>query len=146
MTIDIDSLRAEVLKRHNVALGKDDPILLTVTLNELVLASMLDLIRETSEDLERRGAARMAQEVGAVKSAAERLIGGAASVISAEVKRAGESAERSIVAALESRLSAAQKAAASAQLSSRATFFAALIASGGAMLTVGVALGALFKG
>lgn len=146
MTIDIDLLRAEVLKRHNFALGKDDPILVTVTLNELVLAGMLDRIRETSDDLERRGAGQMAQEVAAVKAAAERLIGGAAAVISSEVKRAGEAAERSIVMALESRLSAAQKAASVAQSSSRATFFAALIAMGCAMLTVGVAVGVLVKG
>lgn len=42
--IDFDEIRKEVAIRHNVLIGKDDPVLVTVTLNEMILEKYLTLV------------------------------------------------------------------------------------------------------
>lgn len=47
--IDFDELRKEVAIRHNLLLTPDDPVLATVTLNELVLARYVELLTSQNE-------------------------------------------------------------------------------------------------
>lgn len=139
--LDIDQLRAEVLKRHNVAIGRDDPIFMTVALNEMVLVEFLRRIEEAAAAAERRGASEMLQQVQTVKATAERMIVGASQVISDEVQRAG----KSVTDNLEARLRAAERATATTAWSGRLSILAAIVSVGAAMLTIGVALGALLR-
>lgn len=46
MPVDFETIRKDIAIKHNVLLGKDDPILVTVSLNEMVLSHYLDLLSE----------------------------------------------------------------------------------------------------
>jgi Transcriptional activator TraM len=50
-SIDVDDLIAKVAKQYNVLLSKDDPILVTVILNDLILKKSLELVYEQSATL-----------------------------------------------------------------------------------------------
>jgi hypothetical protein len=145
MAIDFETLRLEVAKRHNLLLDKSDPILAAVTLNELVLAEFLERSTAVSEEWERRGAALMAQEVATVKSAAERMIVGAAAFFASEVRKASEGAELSIAGALKQRLEAAVAAAERAEAAKRPALWAAALSLAATILTLGVAIGGHLK-
>lgn len=144
-TIDVESIRLEVARRHGVMLGKDDPILAFVTVNELVLEAFLARAREASDELERRGASLMAQEVATVKSTAEKMIGGAASFFTQEVRKAADAAETSVSSSIERRVAQAVAAADRAEAVKRPAYFAAAAAIAAAFLTIGLAIGVLLK-
>lgn len=57
--IDFDEIRKEVALRHGIVLGVDDPILVTVTINELVLARII----EVADEQQRRSAEDLARQV-----------------------------------------------------------------------------------
>ncbi|MCZ2135868.1 MAG: hypothetical protein LC098_10650 [Burkholderiales bacterium] len=143
--IDVESIRLEVARRHGVMLGKDDPILAFVTVNELVLEAFLARAREASDELERRGAALMAQEVAAVKATAEKMIGGAASFFTQEVRKAADAAETSVSSSIERRVAQAVAAADRAESVKRPAYVAAAAAIAAAFLTIGLAIGVLLK-
>lgn len=143
--IDIESIRLEVARRHGVMVGKDDPILAFVTVNELVLEAFLARAREASDELERRGAALMTQEVAAVKATAEKMIGGAASFFTQEVRKAADAAETSVSSSIERRVAQAVAAADRAEAVKRPAYIAAAAAIAAAFLTIGLAIGVLLK-
>ena len=143
--IDIDAIRLEVARRHGVMVGKDDPILAFVTVNELVLEAFLARAREASDELERRGAALMAQEVATVKATAEKMIGGAASFFTQEVRKAADAAESSVASSIERRVAQAVAAADRAESVKRPAYVAAAAAIAAAFLTIGLAIGVLLK-
>jgi hypothetical protein len=144
MAIEVEALQMEVAKRHGTMLSKDDPIFMTVTLNELVLDSFLQRSLANSEELERRGAALMAQEVATVKGTAEKMILGAASFFVQEVRKAADGAENSVSNAIERRVAQAI-AAERAEAAKRPVYLAAALAGAAAFLTLGLAIGALLK-
>ncbi len=43
-SIDVGELIAKVAKKHNLLLSKDDPILITITLNEYVVSKHLEMV------------------------------------------------------------------------------------------------------
>lgn len=135
MPLDIETVRLEIARRHNLLLGKDDPILATVTLNELVIGHFLDRAETGAAETERRGAQRMAQEVAAVKSAAETLIGGASRYIADEVRKAADDGRRAILQEFDQRRAAEQAAA---RVPGQPVVWV-----GAACLVVGIAIGAL---
>jgi hypothetical protein len=145
MAIEVEALQMEVAKRHGTMLSKDDPIFMTVTLNELVLDSFLQRSLANSEELERRGAALMAQEVATVKGTAEKMILGAASFFVQEVRKAADGAENSVSNAIERRVAQAIAAAERAEAAKRPVYLAAALAGAAAFLTLGLAIGALLK-
>ncbi len=95
--IDIEQLRAEVLRRHDLALGKDDPIFASVAIHDLVLGHYLERAEKSAAELERKGAQMMAQEIAAVKTAAETMIAGAAKYLASEVQSASAQARKDLV-------------------------------------------------
>jgi hypothetical protein len=143
--IDIDYIRMEVARRHGVMVGKDDPIVAFVTVNELVLEAFLARAREASDEFERRGAALMAQEVATVKATAERMIGGAASFFTQEVRRAADGAETSVSHSIERRVAQAIAAAERSEAVARPVYFAAAAAIAAAFTTIGLVIGVLLK-
>lgn len=143
--VDIDYIRLEVARRHGVMVGKDDPIVTFVTVNELVLEGLLAQTREASDELERRGAALMAQEVATVKATAERMIGGAASFFTQEVRKAADGAATSVSDSIERRVAQAIAAAERSEAVVRPVYFAAAATIAAAFLTVGLVIGVLLK-
>lgn len=86
--LDFDEIRKQVAIRHNVLLFKDDPILVTVTINELVLERYLDLVSEHYDDVARTLAVTTQQQVEQAKETAAKIITDAASYVSEQVRQA----------------------------------------------------------
>lgn len=85
--IDFDEIRKEVAIRHNILLGKDDPILATVTVNELVLTRYLDLISERYDDANRTLTVTLQQHVDQSKETAGKIITDAANYVSDQLRQ-----------------------------------------------------------
>ncbi|ATS74307.1 conserved hypothetical protein [Xanthomonas citri pv. fuscans] len=86
--LDFDDIRKEVAIRHNVLLGKDDPILVTVTVNELVLGRYLDLISDQYDEANRTLTLTLQQQVEQSKETAGKIITEAADYVSVQTRQA----------------------------------------------------------
>ncbi|WP_443694915.1 conjugal transfer protein TraM [Pseudomonas sp.] len=86
--LDFDEIRKQVAIKHNVLLGKDDPILVTVTVSEMVLERYLDLVSEQYEDATRALAVSMEQQVEQSKGTAAKIITDASNYVSDQLRQA----------------------------------------------------------
>lgn len=86
--IDFDEIRKQVAIKHNVLIGKDDPILITVTINDIVLGRHLELISEHYEETNKAMMVNLQQQVEQSKEIAGRIITDAANYISEQVQQA----------------------------------------------------------
>jgi hypothetical protein len=138
MAVDIESLRAAVVKKHNVMLSRDDPIFITVHLNDLLLADVLANMKSIATESRNESIAAVSHQVDVAKAAAAKLITQTAQYVTAEVRA-------QVKAALDESYAIAEK---SIRLSRRASALAICGAAvslviGGAAL--GVFLAALIK-
>jgi len=85
--LDLNELRKIVAIKHNVLLSPDDPILVTLTLNELVLGHYLELVNQHSEDAERLLAAAIAEQLAAARASAGAIITDAADYVDTQVRQ-----------------------------------------------------------
>ncbi|WP_182333658.1 conjugal transfer protein TraM [Stenotrophomonas acidaminiphila] len=90
--IPFDELRKEVAIRHNVLLGPDDPILVTVTLNELVLADFLEKARNDYTAANRELTVSLQQQVEQAKDTAGKIVTDSANYVREQVRQAMVSA------------------------------------------------------
>ena len=143
--IDMDEIRKLVAIKHNVLLGKDDPILVTVTLNELVLDHYLELAGKRGEEAERLFAVALAQHMEQAKGTAGKVITDAADYVSVQVRQAVNAALLDAANQLRQQVTEAQAAtrqvAASAE-SSRTAKTVTIIAAVAAGLCAVVAVAA----
>ncbi|HHO81690.1 MAG TPA: conjugal transfer protein TraM [Halothiobacillus sp.] len=86
--IDFDELRKTVAIKHNVLLGPDDPILVTVTLNDLVLSRYVEILTAQNEDHQKALAAALHAHIEESKATAGRVITDAADYVSKQVRQA----------------------------------------------------------
>lgn len=140
--MDVETLRAEIAKRHGTLLGREDPIFVTVTLNELVIEDFFRRAQVAAEEVERRAAGGYARSIEDAKRGAESLVVGAATYFAQEVRRAAGQAEASIDASLRGKLEAIAAAADTARNACKI----ALVASGVAAAATLVALGMIVGG
>jgi len=84
--IDIDEIRKHVAIKHNVLIGKDDPVLVTVTINELVLSHYLDLVNKRNESGHKELILALHKQQEQSKDVASRMITEAAKYVSNEVR------------------------------------------------------------
>ena len=85
--MDIETLRAAVVKKHNVILGKDDPIFITVSLHEMLLAEALLNMKSIAVEARNESIAAVAHQVEVAKTAAGKLIPQTAAYAAGEVER-----------------------------------------------------------
>jgi hypothetical protein len=94
--IDVDEIRKTVAIRHGILIGEDDPITVTVTMNELILKQCIDRITAQNEaDNEAHQKAIInALQLSSVeaKQTAGKVITEAADYVSEQVNRAVSSA------------------------------------------------------
>jgi len=109
--IDFDEIHPKVAIKHNVLLGKDDPILVTVAINELVLGRYLDLVSERYADASREMTIALQQQVELSKETAGRVITDAADYVAREVRQAVTSAVSDAGAQLRQQIADAQAVA-----------------------------------
>ncbi len=87
-SIATERLIGEVAKRHDLLLSRDDPVLVTVTLNELILAEALAQLRASLDAASESIAGSAARHIEASKLVAEQLITAAADYVANEVRAA----------------------------------------------------------
>ena len=113
--MDAKLVIAEVGKRHGILLDSDDPVLVTVTLNELVLEEYLRRARVAADEAERRAIAATERQLSIAKQAAGELVTRTATYIADQVRaaaaEAGSEIERRVSSAAASVRSDAAAAA-----------------------------------
>jgi len=144
--IDFDELRKTVAIKHNVLLGPDDPILVTVTLHDLVLGRYVEVLTAQNEGHQKALAAALQEHVEQSKAAGSRLITDAANYVSDQVRMAAQAALSDAGAAIRQDVADARTAGRDAVEGARAASAArstAIIAAVAAGLAAIVAIAAL---
>jgi hypothetical protein len=85
---EVQELIAAVAKKHKLVLGHDDPVLVTVSLNELLLARYLEKVTAAMNAAEGRIAASAAQHVEAATAIARQIVTGAGDYVAERAKAA----------------------------------------------------------
>ena len=136
---DIERLIGDVAKRHNLLLRPDDPLFITVTLNELLLGRALERIEAAIIASQDQIAAGTAQQIANAKALGERLVTAAAAHAAGQVREAaGEAADR-IGTAVAAELRAAREAAHAASAARAGAWWAVTIAIAAAAIAAAIA-------
>ncbi|WP_174888799.1 conjugal transfer protein TraM [Candidatus Hamiltonella defensa] len=150
--IDFDEIRKEVAIKHSVLLGKDDPILVTVTVSEMVLGRYLDLVSAQYEDANRALAVSLQQQVEQSKETAGKIITDASNYVSEQVRKAVVEALNEVGGDLKRQINNAQTASRDAVTSGRdaqtaknSAFLAAVVAGAAALIAVAAVVVVLVK-
>jgi hypothetical protein len=139
--MDVQRLIGEVAKRHNVLLGPDDPILVTLTLNELILAGYLERVQTLLEAAQDQTSAGTAQHLAAAREIAARLVTEAGGYVAGQLTEAGAGVQARLLEAVGRELEAAREAARVAAQARRVAVNAALVAVGVACGLAGAVIG-----
>ena len=123
--LEIERLIGEVAKRHGVLIGRDDPVFMTITLNEIVLKRALQEMRAAVTAAQDEMAAGMAQQTAAAKTIGETIITAAAKHVETQLRSAANDAAQEINTALAARLAEARAAADRATAATRIAEWAA---------------------
>lgn len=107
--IDFDRLRQAVFLRHNIALTPDDPVLVTITLNELVLAHYVEILNARNEAHQAALTAALQTQITQSKDTAGRVITEAADYVSDQARKAIATALADALARLQRDVAAAPK-------------------------------------
>lgn len=89
--IDFDEIRKEVAIRHNVLIGKDDPVLVTVTLNEMILEKYLTLVENQYAVKCQELTVILQQQIDQSRQTAGKIITEASNYVSDQVHNSVES-------------------------------------------------------
>lgn len=90
--LDLDEIRKEIAIKHGVLLGKDDPIMVSVTLHDKVLERHVDLLSEHYANYTRELAAALQQHVDQSTEMAEKIINQATLHVTEKIKAAAQEA------------------------------------------------------
>ena len=107
--LEIERLIGEVARRHDLLLSRDDPVLITVTLHELLLERAFNRLQEALIEAEGRAAAIAAAQTEAAGDMASRLITAAAGYADQEIRAAAKNASAEIASVLRDSLRQAKK-------------------------------------
>lgn len=150
--VDYDEIRKQVAIKHNVLLGKDDPILVTVTVSEMVLDRYLELVSEHYEDATRALAVSTQQQVEQAKETAAKIITDASTYVSDQLRQAVTAAVNDAGIELRRQIASAQAASRDAVASGRdaqsaknGAFLAAALAGVAAVVAVAALVVVLLK-
>lgn len=150
--VDFDEIRKHVAIQHNVLLSKDDPILVTVTVSEMVLDRYLDRVSEHYEDATRALAVSTQQQVEQAKETAAKIITDASTYVSDQLRQAVTAAVNDAGIELRRQIASAQAASRDAVASGRdaqsaknGAFLAAALAGVAAVVAVAALVVVLLK-
>ena len=143
--LDIQRLIGEAARRHGVLLEPNDPLFLTVTLNELVLAHYLERARAAVEAAQDQISAGAIQQREAAKAVARQVIAGGVEALAKANARAAAELQAAIRRTLAEELTAVRQAGAEASEARRSAWMAALAAVGLVCLLTGAAAAAWFQ-
>jgi hypothetical protein len=90
--MDANLIIAEVGKRHGILLDSNDPVLVTVTLNQVILAECLRQVSAAAEQGERRAIAASERQLALAKHAAGELVSRTGTYVADQVRAAAAEA------------------------------------------------------
>ncbi|WP_017161033.1 hypothetical protein [Xanthomonas phaseoli] len=102
----LEAIRTEVARRHKVLLGDNDPILVTATLNELLLRGHLDELQKHLERCQDETTSGLQQLLEESREIAGNLVTGAAQYLTAQLRQAAEPTAEATAAKLDQLLGA----------------------------------------
>jgi hypothetical protein len=141
--MDVQRLIGEVAKRHNVLVGHNDPILVTLTLNELILGDYLEQVKILLVEAQDQVSAGVMQQNETAKQTASELITGVATYIAEQMHSTGEQVTAQMLQTLKEETSLARQHAEQAERSRKGAFMAAAVAATCTALALGLLIGAL---
>lgn len=143
--LNTKELIGEVAKRHGVLLGPTDPVLVTVTLNELVVGRLIEQVTVRMEAASNDFSAAAVQQRQAAAESASALITEAAQYMAEQARQVGDELAARIAERIARETNAAradaQKAAAAARTIKTSVMYAAGTAIAAAALAIGLVLG-----
>ncbi len=95
------ALIGEVAKRHHLLLSEDDPVLVTLTLNELILTRAIAQIQAHIEACKEQTSIAAAEHIAASKALAEDIITAGAAYLAGELRAAVDEAKAVLGAAVD---------------------------------------------
>jgi hypothetical protein len=119
---DLDQLIGEVAKHHGFLLDRDDPVLVTVSLNKLVLAQLISQIEQATGAAKLDIAAGAARQTEAAKIEASHLITAAAEYADQQFRLAAIDAAEELKSGLQKELGEVPLVAGAEQLARTASF------------------------
>mgnify|MGYP002721775384 CR=1 FL=1 len=105
-----NDLIAEVAVRHKVLLDEKDPILVTLTLSELVLGRYVEKVNELGEEHQKALAAALAEQLALAKETGGRIITDASSYVSDEIRKTLDSVLAKAAKSIQQDIATAQAA------------------------------------
>jgi hypothetical protein len=134
---EIEAAIGEVARKHNLLLSPDDPLMVLVTLNEMILARMLETQQGALEAALDQISAGAAQQVDAAREVAGVVITGGADYVAAEIRRATAALKIDLLEAVETAKAEARQAADGARLAERRCWQIALVLAVSVSLLLG---------
>jgi hypothetical protein len=138
---EIERAIGEVARQHNLLLSPDDPLLVTITLNEVILQRMIARQLQAIEAAQDQIAAGTAQQIEAARQIAGLFITGAADYVAGELKATVAVLKAEWLAAIEAEKKQILAAAAEANQAQRRAWQAAVLVGGVLCLFAGAAIG-----
>jgi hypothetical protein len=138
--MNVQDLIGEVAKRHNVLVDPQDPVFVTVTLNELLLAEHVQKVQAALDRAEQVQAHASSRHLETVRLTAAHLIADSSKHFADQVRMAGSAVRGQLQHVARELVLAAEAAAAEAARQRRASQWAAIAAIGSACLVIGMAV------
>ena len=135
--IDFEEIRKAVAIEHNNLLGKDDPILMSVTVHELVLQRYVDILVDRNMELLKTLEAAQQKGIADAKQTAGRVITDASNYVSEQVHTAVSSAMKEALAQIKKELGRARQ---ETQIAKKTAVIAAAVSCICTVATVAVAI------
>jgi hypothetical protein len=107
---DIRRLLGEVAERHGIVLRPDDPIFVTVTLNERILQCYLDRVDCAVAAAEQRLSLLTAEQCAVARESASRIITDAAQHAAEHIREAGAAVQDDLLALVRREVATARTA------------------------------------
>jgi hypothetical protein len=138
---EIEKAIGEVARQHNLLLSPDDPLLVTITLNEVILQRIIAGQLQAIEAAQDQIAAGTAQQVEMARQIAGLVITGAADYVAGELKATATALKAEWLAAIEAEKTQLLATATDARQAQRRAWQAALLVGGLLCLLLGRAIG-----
>jgi hypothetical protein len=142
---EIEAAIGEVARKHNLLLSSDDPLLVMLTLNDVILERMLAKQSETLEACLDQISAGAAQQAEAARVVAGVVITGAADYVAGELRETATMLKAELLAAIDARKQEIIVTANSARQAQRIAGYAALACIAALGVMVGVAIGVMLE-
>lgn len=145
--VDIDAIKADLFARFDLALSREDPVLVAALFNERVLSAIIEQMAEVLGEAQNEVSAGTVQQLQVAKETAERLVSQAGHFIKQQTDAAFEVATKRLMDKLDThirdldhRLRDASDAKTLAARSSVTALVCAVAAGGFMLVTLVIAL------